>query len=96
MRFNKSTNNELMSITENIQSSLDLGNYTRGVLTDLWKAFDTADHNILLKKIRALWWCKGKYEINGSGHTLKREHSLYLLETTHLILGKFWGLSEVH
>ena len=27
-----------------------------------------------------------EYQINGSGHTLKREHNLHLLETIHLVL----------
>ena len=40
-----------MSIIENIQSSLDLGKYTKGVLIDLRKNFDTVDHDILLKKL---------------------------------------------
>ena len=49
-----------MSITENIQSSMDLGKYTGGVFTYFWKTFDTADHNILLKKlehygVRRIW-----------------------------------------
>ena len=51
-----------MSIIENIQSFSDLGKYTGTVFIDLWKAFDTLDHNILhtkkKKKKRALW-CQG-------------------------------------
>ena len=31
----------------------------------------------------------GEYEINGSGHNLKSEHNLFLLETIHLVLEKF-------
>ena len=27
-----------------------------------------------------------EYQINGAGHTLKRKHNLYLLETIHLVL----------
>ena len=50
-RLNVSTNNALMSITENIQTQLDEGKYCTGVFADLKKAFDTVDHNILLRKL---------------------------------------------
>ena len=40
-----------MSIVENIQTQLDDGKYSAGVFVDLKKAFDTIDHNILLKKL---------------------------------------------
>ena len=47
-RLNMSTDNALMSITENTQTQLDQGKYFAGVFVDLKKAFDTVDHNILL------------------------------------------------
>ena len=50
-RLNVSTNNALMSITENIQAQLDEGKYCAGVFVDLKKAFDTVDHNLLLRKL---------------------------------------------
>ena len=50
-QLNVSTNNALMSIIENIQTQLDEGKYCTGVFVDLKKAFDTADHNILLRKL---------------------------------------------
>ena len=40
-----------MSIVENIQTQLDDGKYSAGVFVDLKKAFDTVDHNIILKKL---------------------------------------------
>ena len=48
--LNLSTNNALLSIIENIQTDLDNGDFAAGVFIDLKKAFDTADHDILLKK----------------------------------------------
>ena len=50
-RKNHSTNDALINITENIQSSLDKGHSACGIFVDLQKAFDTVDHNILLRKL---------------------------------------------
>ena len=50
-RLNFSTNNALMSIVENIKTQLDDGKYLAGVFVHLTKAFDTIDHNKLLKKL---------------------------------------------
>ena len=50
-RLNLSTNNALLSIIENIQTDLDNGDFAAGVFIDLKKAFDTVDHDNLLKKL---------------------------------------------
>ena len=53
--LNTSTNNALMSITENMQSHLDKNELTTRVSIDLRKAFDTTDHDILLTKLDHYW-----------------------------------------
>ena len=46
-----STSHTLTNITENIRKALDGGNIGCGVFVDLQKAFDTADHQIVLAKL---------------------------------------------
>ena len=96
LRFNISTNNALLSITE--KYSVIFGYWIVHWRSDYGslKSFWYSRPQYFAKKNRAIWWCKGEYEINGSGHTSKREHNLFLLEIIHLILGKFSGLSKVN
>ena len=50
-RQNMSTNLALVDLVEELPSSIDKKNKTIGVFIDLKKAFDTIDHDILLKKL---------------------------------------------
>ena len=48
-RTGHSTNHALTDLTEAIRKSIDENSYAIGVFIDLQKAFDTVDHEILLK-----------------------------------------------
>ena len=50
-RQSHSTNQALITLTESIRKSLDNGHFSCGVFIDLQKAFDTVDHDILLRKL---------------------------------------------
>ena len=50
-RKSYSTSQALLNISQKIMDALDKGNYTCEVFIDLQKAFDTVDHEILLKKL---------------------------------------------
>ena len=64
-RSGHSTDHALVSLTESIKSSLDKNRVGCGIFIDLQKAFDTVNHDILLKKLEhygirgtALSWFK--------------------------------------
>ena len=50
-RAGNSTAHALLSITEKIRNALDNDQFACGVFIDLRKAFDTVDHEILIKKL---------------------------------------------
>ena len=50
-RNNHSTNHALIEITEKIRKALDKNEFACGTFIDLQKAFDTVNHEILLKKL---------------------------------------------
>ena len=50
-RKNYSTAHAIISLIENIEKAIDNNQFACGVFVDLKKAFDTVDHNILLKKL---------------------------------------------
>ena len=50
-RQKHSTSHALIHLTEEIRNQLDSGNFGCGIFVDFQKAFDTVDHDILLKKL---------------------------------------------
>ena len=62
---NNSTEHAILQLTQDITSSFEKGEYTLEVFINLSKAFDTVDHQILIKKLQyygidgtALEWFK--------------------------------------
>ena len=62
---NNSTEHAILPLTRDITGSFEKGEYTLGVFIDLSKAFDTVDHQVLIKKLQyygidgtALKWFK--------------------------------------
>ena len=51
-QINNSTEHAILQFTRDIAQNFDNGKFTLGVFIELSKAFDTVDHQILLKKIK--------------------------------------------
>jgi len=65
-RKKHSTNHAILSIVEDIHHNLDKNNFVCGVFIDLEKAFDTVNHDILIKN-----WIFMEFVLfptNGSNH----------------------------
>ena len=74
-RANHSTTHVIFQITDKIQNPIENKVFSCGIFLDLTKAFDTVDHNILIRKleyygIRGLsgdwfrWYLTNRYQMN--------------------------------
>ena len=69
----------LLELTEEIANAIDKNKSTIGVFIDLKKAFDTVNHNLLLKKLKC------GVEHNWFSSYLKKGHNLFVLIMSSLI-----------
>lgn len=76
-RNNHSTNHALIEITEQIRNACDQKLYTCGVYLDLQKAFDTVNHEILLKKLK-------HYGIKGTSYDWFQSYLCLRLQYTQI------------
>jgi retron-type reverse transcriptase len=51
-RKNRSTEHAILELTDKISKAIDEGKYTVDIFLDLSKAFDTVNHEILIKKLQ--------------------------------------------
>ena len=89
-REKHSTNHSLIEITETILDALDAGYFACGIFIDFQKAFDTVNHQILIKKLeyygirgRANDWLSS-YLTNRSQHT---SHMGYTSKSEKMVHG---------
>ena len=54
-RSNRSTSMAVLEMTDKINEAVENKQFSIGVFVDLSKAFDTLNHNILLKLLRYSW-----------------------------------------
>ena len=62
-RKNNSTTFAFLEITEKIKETIDNKKYGCGIFIDLRKAFDTVNHEILLKKTGTLWYQRKGFDL---------------------------------
>jgi hypothetical protein len=89
---------ELLNLVSKITKAIDEGKYTIGIFLDLSKAFDTVDHDILLKKMEhygvrglTLTWFKNYLMNRKQIVKFKQENSKEMKITTGVPQGSVLG-----
>jgi retron-type reverse transcriptase len=89
---------ELLNLVSKITRAIDEGKYTIGIFLDLSKAFDTVDHDILLKKMEhygvrglAVTWFKNYLMNRKQIVKFKQENSKEMKITTGVPQGSVLG-----
>jgi hypothetical protein len=97
-RRNKSTEIAIVNLVSKITKAIDEGKYTIGIFLDLSKAFDTVDHDILLKKMEhygvrglTLTWFKNYLMNRKQIVKFKQENSKEMKITTGVPQGSVLG-----
>ena len=77
-----SNNHALIEITEKIKQGCDSGKFVSGVFIDFQKAFDTVNHDILLKKLeyygirdKSKKWLRSLLEVRMQHTTINKTRS---------------------
>ena len=87
--FRKSYSTELtaLCLADTIRRNIDLGQMTGAVYIDLRKAFDTVDHNLLLRKLS---YIGGRtVSLTGLWTIYEIELKLWTIKVCYLILKKY-------
>ena len=85
---NFSTVHAIINLIDSIDNAFDQNKYACGVFTDLKKAFDTVDHEILLKK---LW----HYGIRGIANDWFKSYLTNRMNTTQLMGSRLTYLKSI-
>ena len=88
-----STTLAIIEITDMIKKQLDRGNYVFGLFLDLTKAFDTVDHEILLKKMEC-YGIRGHANNFFRSYLTGRQQYCYVNNVASKLSGQSYGVPQ--